>query len=282
MRNGSDRREDDVHVHFMQQVLCEHQAVYNCAILRRTGDRDAVEIVAYVVATGPFSSEDLLAHLRSRLPGAELPDIFVPVSTLPLTALGQLDEQALARVDVIDDEVAKKWEECISALPGIAEVAVVSQEFEPTLPQIRLSELIPDWNSALAGEIAGCPRDVAPIPATEGAGRPASLSLSEGEPLAIPGDYASTLPEALRRAASRWPHHGIVYVHGDGSEVFQSYASLEEEASRILAGLESAGPEAGRQTAVPTGTESGFHPCVLGLCAGRLRPGANLDSTDLR
>ena len=97
MRNGADRLGDNVHLHFMEHVLCEHHAVYDCAILRRTGALDAVEVVAYVVATGPFSSEDLLAHLRSRLPGAELPDIiFVPISTLPLTALGQLDERALA------------------------------------------------------------------------------------------------------------------------------------------------------------------------------------------
>lgn len=65
------------------------------------------------------------------------------------------------------------------------------------------------------------------------------LAIVHGESLPEDLDFAIALPQILHRAARETT--GILYLHSDGTETFQSYADLLEEARYILAGLRSLG-----------------------------------------
>jgi malonyl CoA-acyl carrier protein transacylase len=67
--------------------------------------------VAYVVVAGDFSVEKIESSLQYRLSPELLPAAYVPVSTLPRTELGQVDEAVLASIEVIDADLLARWEE---------------------------------------------------------------------------------------------------------------------------------------------------------------------------
>src|SRR6266571_2702149 len=70
---------------------------------------------------------------------------------------------------------------------------------------------------------------------------PAAMAISDGGPLTIPEGAPATLTEALLRTATANKDRGIRYIQRDGSELFQPYAVLLEEAKRLLAGLYASG-----------------------------------------
>ncbi len=89
----------------LQQVeaaLLEDSSVADCVVLARETASSTRELVAYIVASGSFKPERLSASLKPLLPPELLPDAYVPVSSLPLTRDGKIDEEALTRLEVID------------------------------------------------------------------------------------------------------------------------------------------------------------------------------------
>jgi hypothetical protein len=101
-------------------------------VLARTAPNDDVRLTAYVVPHGdvPALAETLRAHLKSLLPDYMLPTQVVLLTTLPLTAHGKVDRQALPVPD--DPEPSPAYEqprtETEARLAGIwAEVLGVSR-----------------------------------------------------------------------------------------------------------------------------------------------------------
>ncbi|MCT7967812.1 AMP-binding protein [Laspinema sp. D1] len=66
------------------------------------------------------------------------------------------------------------------------------------------------------------------------------LAISYGEPLQYPEDASKTLAEVLQRATQH-STKGIIYIQPDGTDKFQSYRELWQDAQRILAGLKKLG-----------------------------------------
>ncbi|MEG4250833.1 AMP-binding protein [Microcoleus sp. Pol10D4] len=63
-----------------------------------------------------------------------------------------------------------------------------------------------------------------------------NLAISHGKPLQDSEDTPKSLGEVLQRAAQQ-STKGIVYIQPDGTEKFQSYRELWQDAQKILAGL---------------------------------------------
>ncbi|MFN7317861.1 MAG: hypothetical protein ACK5SC_02805 [Microcystis sp.] len=61
------------------------------------------ELVAYIVCSGALNYEQLSSDLESQLPDNLLPNIYVQISSLPLTDRGDVDEVALKNIEIIDD-----------------------------------------------------------------------------------------------------------------------------------------------------------------------------------
>ena len=80
-------------------------AVLDVAVLARGDHATDRQLVAYVVASpGGLDVAALRAALRARLPAYMLPARFVRLSTMPLTRHGKADRQALAALDLPDEE----------------------------------------------------------------------------------------------------------------------------------------------------------------------------------
>src|SRR5438105_4076880 len=97
----------------LQRALLACPMVADCAVLLRSLTANPLlhEPVAYIVASGPFLPERLHSYLQARLADSDLPAAYVPLASLPLTAAGTVDAEALKRLEVIDAGLVSRWEE---------------------------------------------------------------------------------------------------------------------------------------------------------------------------
>ncbi len=230
----------------VEAALLQHPLVDDCVVLERATTTSDHALVAYVVWTGNIGAAPLSPASFSMLLALLPPLYIVPVTSLPLTAAGDIDEAALSRLEVLDTALAKRWETRLRAIPGIEQVAVLSRELEMLQPPLHLADLIPGWETWSQADGANrLHEDAVGQPATSGnVASPFDTSpsrlipaISHGAPLEIADDAPRNLVEALRRAAARWPDHGMIYLQPDGAEITQSYPDLLDDAARILAGL---------------------------------------------
>ncbi|BDA72450.1 hypothetical protein CAL7716_066160 [Calothrix sp. PCC 7716] len=225
----------------LEAILLEDPLVDDCVVLVRETETFKQELVAYVVSSKPFSSERLAARLQQILPAFMLPSAYVSVLNLPFTATGQVDEQALSCVEVIDSDLIQRWEERLRSMPEIEQVKVVVQEQAQSTPLLHLSDLIPDWKSSLTSNVKVPINTVNSQVVPQNSELAKTLASSHGEPLIFEPDAPSTLPAALKRATLQGHNRSIVYIQPDGSQRVQSYGNLLQEAERILAGLRQLG-----------------------------------------
>ena len=222
--------------------------------------------VAYV-CPGPFRPERLHEHLRSSLPGVALPEAYVAITAIPLTPAGRRDEAVLARLEIIDDRLAREWEDRLRATPGIERVAVLDGEREPRRPPLHLGDLLPG-----AGLIPGDgPLDDGPTGLRPAEAREHGDPSRGGWPSATgarssPPDVPMTLTEALIRTAGRVGDSKGVVFYRDGDSRFLSYAGLLDWRGQCCSGLRAHGLKAGdrvilqfddcRSTSPPSGPAS--------------------------
>lgn len=216
--------------------------VDDCVVIKRQTKKLKEELVAYIVPSGLFAPEQILAHLQTILPSELIPAAFVPISTIPLTDLGQIDEVALACLEVIDSDVIQNLEKQIESLSEIERVAVVVEPVVKNIPPLHLEDLLEETATNFHDN------NQEEIPLTthsqkiEDKKRSSSkkLAISQGEPLPCFPDAPKNLVEVLQKAAEN-SHKGIIYIKSDGSETVQSYRELWQDAQRILAGLRKIG-----------------------------------------
>ena len=80
----------------IEAALALHPQIAESAVLVRSGEAISRGLAAYLVFDGdPLPNQDLRAYLRDYLPDAAIPEIFVPVDAMPLTAEGKVDRAAL-------------------------------------------------------------------------------------------------------------------------------------------------------------------------------------------
>lgn len=90
-----------VEISEVEKVITDFSGVKHSVVLpSETGksyqrSTSADSLIGYYVAEAPLDSEDLLQHLRSRLPAYMVPSALVHITELPMTANGKLDTQAL-------------------------------------------------------------------------------------------------------------------------------------------------------------------------------------------
>ncbi|HUK90053.1 MAG TPA: AMP-binding protein, partial [Blastocatellia bacterium] len=218
-------------------------------VLAREQGGPAPLLVAYVVTVDPFNEDRLGSHLRSYLPGYMIPSAFVPVSSIPFTRTGDVDEKALATQEVIEASLIRRFQDALAALPGIERVAVLAEPAADSIPPLHLADVIPGRRVIAQGLLdSSAPADAASTNSDRDfRGRSASqaVAFSDGGPLVIDRHAPATLTEALLKTAANRSDKGIVYVQSDGSVDLQTYPELLEEAKCILTGLRDAGLKAG-------------------------------------
>ena len=217
----------------IETVLLQSPSVAQAYVLARRG-----ELAAYVVVVGPWAPQQLRAHVSSHLPLHQQPSHYVPVSSLPLTPQGTVDDAVLVQYPIIDDELIQQWEAHLQSLPAIEEAAVVAQPMVENDPPLHLLDLLP---SELLIQPDSEPLSQ-PVDAAERNGRQSTSdtpALCEGPPLEW--DSSLTLAMVLERTAQQHGETPITYIQPDGTTVQQTYAQLWCDAQAIMAGLRQLG-----------------------------------------
>jgi len=147
----------------IESALTEHPDVVQAAVLLADdGDR----LVGFVVSgtEGLHSSPGLREFARARLPVQLIPDLLVPIDTMPLTRHGKLDVAALVRLipGVVEDEadqvqpsgwleelVAQCWGEVL----GVERVSARDNFFDLGGHSLRASRVASRLRRALATDI---------------------------------------------------------------------------------------------------------------------------------
>lgn len=79
----------------VEAALAASPSVLQSCVIAATDEQGHKHLIAYVVCNGPLDRADLRAELTNRLPAYMLPERFVRVDALPLSANGKLDRAAL-------------------------------------------------------------------------------------------------------------------------------------------------------------------------------------------
>ncbi|MEB3341935.1 condensation domain-containing protein [Okeania sp.] len=124
------KRKTEIHsqsrkINLIETALKSIPEVKESAILNRDN-----QLVAYLVIEDNYSVEKVKYFLESYLDSDFLPKAYVPVSSLPKTESGEIDEAVLTSLEVIDSELINLWEQKLRSHPEIEEVAVVVQRKE--------------------------------------------------------------------------------------------------------------------------------------------------------
>ncbi|MBW4674197.1 MAG: hypothetical protein KME52_09305 [Desmonostoc geniculatum HA4340-LM1] len=215
--------------------------VHDCVVIKRQTENFKQELVTYVVPSGSFAPEQLLSHLQTILPSECIPEVIVPVSSLPLTPSGQIDETILSHLEIRDTKLVERWSEQIQSLPEVKQVAVVVQEHLKQQQLLRLSDLLVDWKTLTSEEKnTSVPSQFSRSTINQNSAD-RKLALSHGEELKREKNAPKLLWEALQKTALQFPEKELVYIQSDGSQIIQSYKILLLDAQKILAGLRKLG-----------------------------------------
>jgi len=231
------------------------------------------KLVAYVVSSGNLSIDKISSHLQSNLPSELLPCAYVPVSILPLTASGKIDEKALETIEVIDSKVIENWEKQLLSHPEIEQAAVVVQPKQnKPKPPVHILDLIsdatPTANLSVTTTAASASVEILQ-PEKQTTFVPA---FSDGGQLIIPEDAPLTLTEALIKTATQYQHKEIVYILSDREKVSQTYSSLLTEAKCILNGLRDRGLKVGDRIILQIESLRDYFPALWGCILGGIQP----------
>ncbi|MFI9273248.1 amino acid adenylation domain-containing protein [Kitasatospora sp. NPDC052896] len=180
----------------------------------------------------------------------------VAVTDLPRTPQGAVDEAALRRLPLIDEQLADTWQHHLAQLPGVLSAQVTLEVDTPEIAPLAFT------TSTAHPTTATEPPPTAP-PAR--AGR-APASLSAGPHLPEPDVHV--LAEVLRRAAHSGPQAEVVHVLTDGTTVRDSYASLLTQAHHVLGGLRQRGLKPGDAVILQCDDNRDFLAALWGCVLG--------------
>lgn len=242
----------------LAEVFLSNPLIEDCYFMIREG-----ELVAYIVSSGAWNSEQLSSDLESQLPDNLIPNIYVQISSLPLTESGDVDEVALKNIEIIDDNQVQETEEKLRSLPDIDQVAAVINSKKIKILPLHISDLLPlkpekkndDQKSETLIHLGIHTSNT-------------QAGISHGQLLEESELQPKTLAEILQKAAENHSNKGIIYIQSNGLEVFQSYQQLWEDAQQIQAGLQNQGLQSQDKVILQLSENydiiSVFWGCILG------------------
>jgi nonribosomal peptide synthetase DhbF len=248
----------------IEAALLRDPALADAAVRRRHTLSGDPALIAYVVASGSALPSPLTAPAPS--PGAP-PLSIVPIGSLPLTPLGDVDEAALQRTPVLDEATISTAEAALRTWPGVARAVAFARDTTPATSLLHLADLLPpavDRVSSLPPSPR--PDDTPPPVSLVKRTRSRPMALADGGRLVFPEGEPRTLSAALARAAASGK--GISYLDDSGAWSEQSYAELEREALLITGGLARAGVRPGDRVVLQLTTLrahfTAFWACLFG------------------
>ena len=254
----------------VKSVLLQQRSLQDCAVLTQMTETGQLELIAYIVSSEPILPQKLQSSVEGVLRETRLPINFIPVSSLPLTASGEVDEEALRTIPVLDETLVQEIEEQLKSRPEIDRVAVVLQESGEKQPPLHLSDLLPNWQQQQT--LTPTETITEDIPPEIEERELLSQAIADGGLLPSDPDTSTTLPQVLQKAADKIVGKSIIYLQRDGTEIVQSYAELLEEAHKILAGLRKLGLNPQDKVILQLENNGDIIPAFWGCILGGLIP----------
>lgn len=221
------------------------------------GDR----LVVYVVVARSEAVASVAEATALSLPAGLRPDIWVSVSTIPLSADGRVDLAALRMCPALADTDMARVEQALSEATAGADTAVMLVDTEVTARRHHLADAVPGWRRQAVEQAR---IEDAGDAAAQAATTPQADALIEGS--ALPPDLPAHLGAVLRRAAAG--DRGVICIDREGASVRRSYAEVLAEAEKVLGGLSQAGLGPGDIVVLQLADNVAFIPvfwaCVLG------------------
>jgi amino acid adenylation domain-containing protein len=262
----------DIHLDEVQGALLTHPLIDDCYITTRQTPGKGQELVSYIVASGAVEQTQWSQQLHTHLPMEIILDACIPVSSLPLTANGKVNERVLATIQEVTPQARMRWEEYLQMQEGVEQAAVVAQERNEPHEVLHLADILPDWTgrsqSRTQEKQSRTPMQNEPLAAT----RPSRLSINEGGTLNLDAQDIVTLPQALLRAARQQSDARLIYIQSDGSEMTWTYQQLLTEAQRVLAGLRQLDVCPGDRVLMQVEWSQEFLPVLWGCILGGMIP----------
>lgn len=128
-------------------ALLNIPSVEDCYLLHRETSEKVFQTIVYVVSAGRFVPQDLHEVLSASFPKEELPHAYVAVTALPFTETGEVDEEVLKRIEVIDACLIQRCESILYSHFGNNQLIVVAHEKHQATPRLHLSEVLPEWKT---------------------------------------------------------------------------------------------------------------------------------------
>ncbi len=91
----------------------------------------------------------------------------------------------------------------------------------------------------------------------------------DGKSISITKEDALTLSDALIQTSQKYPDKGIIFINSDGTEQFQSYPKLLNEARRVANGLQHSGLQSGDAVILQIEHQKDYFSILWGcICTG--------------
>jgi malonyl CoA-acyl carrier protein transacylase len=256
----------------VEVAIRSSSAVDDCIVIQRQTEQLKQDYCAYVVPSGLFVPEQLLSYLQTILSSELIPQAIVPVSTLPLTPSGQIDETALSRLEVRDTSLVQQWSEQIQLLPEVKQVAVVVQEHQQQQQLLRPTDLLGECQTLTREENNTSIPSQFPGSTINHNWANKKLAISHGPELKREKNAPKLLGSALQKTAIEFPEKELVYIQSDGSYLSQSYKDLLLDAQKILAGLRKLGLKPLDKVIFQIDKSQDFIPAFWGCILGGFIP----------
>lgn len=246
-------------------TILSNPLVEDCYLLTRNQ-----RLIAYLVYTGNWNQEEIANDLESKLPNHKLPDYYIPISTIPLTNTGNVDENILKSIPIIDENLAQIAENTIKNFPQIDQIATLITPAEKENKPLHLSDLLPlksqnNWQQNQEQETKN-EINLASQTASN------QLALSQGKSLVTSLSQPQTLAESLENAVKNYPNQTITYIQSNGNLLVQSYQELWQEALRIYTGLKQLNLKPQSQVILQLSEHNDLIPAFWGCILGGIIP----------
>lgn len=228
-----------------------------CALVVKLLSERNKKVILYVQL--PQGEEISIDVLINQVKDAEIVEEIIPLSALPLDMAGNVDKNALEQLKVIDYNTIKE-----AGFNNDNMLILYAENYKYNEP-IHIKDIVlkkaSDANSGMEQKHIKETSHSLPKPAY----------VNGGEIIEVEGDV-NTLSEMLLRAAEQHPDKGIINIDSESKEIFISYQQLEEEARKVLGGLQKKGIKKGDKVILLFDSNEMYYYALWGCILGGIIP----------
>ncbi|MCG8335893.1 MAG: thioester reductase domain-containing protein [Proteobacteria bacterium] len=222
----------------IENALMDHTTVEDCIVRIRESEKQGQVPVVYYTSGKSLSCSTFTDALNPLLPRNFIPGEYVPVTAIPRKDDGSIDEHALGKIVIIDQEAKERLYSKIKAKSGAENILVTVEEKLMEAPVLHLKDIMP-----IPQTINETEEQVPTKSASdeEDTGNTEVPALVEGGSLESDENNPGTLQDVIRNAAQQTPAKGICYYNEAGEKQLTGYPDLVYEAEKIMSGFRSSG-----------------------------------------